>query len=77
MIIERQPKDGLLFALEPSEFKLCDWKGFLAEIKRFDGWEYDNKNKQWYIPESAVQAFSVLRAKYIDAVIYKNQESLF
>jgi hypothetical protein len=69
MIIESQPKNGLLFALEKDEFKLCDWKGFLAEIKNLDGWKYDAENKQWYIPESAVQAFSVLRAKYIDAVI--------
>lgn len=77
MIIERQPQDGLIFALEPHEFKQCDWKSFFAEIKRLDGWKYDSENKQWFIPESAAQAFQNLRDKYIDSIIHKGQTALF
>ena len=77
MLIERQPHDGLVFALEPHEFKQCDWKSFFSAIKRLDGWKYDAENKQWFIPESAVQAFQVLRTEYIDNVVHRGQESLF
>ncbi|MFX0135470.1 MAG: hypothetical protein ACFFDN_17635 [Candidatus Hodarchaeota archaeon] len=76
MVIVRQ-QNGLYFALEPHEFKQCNWRKFFDEIKRLDGWEYDGENKQWYIPESAIQAFNALRTEYIDNIIHKDQMSMF
>ena len=76
MIIQKE-QSGCYFALEPHEFKHCDWRKFFDEIKRLDGWEYDGESKQWYIPESAMQAFNSLRQEYIESVVHKGQETLF
>ena len=78
MIIEKQP-DGLLFTLEQDEWA-CDVFGFFEEIKtgKFGvDYEYDEENKQWWIPECRIQEFYSLKRAYFDAVLHRNQLDIF
>ncbi len=76
MKIDRHPiGDGLSFSLEPADFKLCDWRGFLYAVSQ-TGAQYNGEHT-WTVPESGVLSFFELKGEYFDSVIDKNQLKLF
>lgn len=74
MQIKRLPKgDGLIFSLDPIDFKKCHWKAFLEDIRNLAGGIYDGETKEWWVSEDYILDFMRIKKQFIDDVMNKDQ----
>ena len=81
MIIHRAKSgSGIFFGLEKEDFRLGDWKGFLAQVKRLEKAVYkpveinDPDEEWWWIGNECVSRFLMYKKAFLDDTIAREKQ---